>query len=119
MNITRKRAFIAVAVAISMGMLFLSGGVRGEQNQGPVTHSTGTIFAVDSVGHYVMLQKADGKKVSLELTSETQVTLDGKKLSLDQLDALEKGLPATAEHFTNDSGMQQTLKLTVQKGVTP
>ncbi len=114
-----KRIFIPVFVAISISIVLLSSSARAEQNQVPITRSTGTIFAVDSVGHYVMLQKADGKKVSLELTSETQVTLDGKRLSLDQLDVLEEGLPATAEHFTNDSGMQQTLKLTVQKGVTP
>jgi hypothetical protein len=73
---------------------------------------------VDPVGHYVMIQKADGKKVSLELTSETEVTFEGKPLPLDHLDVLEKGFPATADHFTNDAGMQRTLKLTVQRGVS-
>ena len=112
-----KRIFIFGAVAILIGIGLLSGGVRAEQDQAPVAHSTGKIFIVDPVGHYVMIQKADGKKVSLELTSETEVTFEGKPLSLDHLNVLEKGFPATADHFTNDSGMQRTLKLTVQRGV--
>ncbi len=114
---TIKRILIVAFVTTSMSILLLSGGARGEADQGPVTHSTGKVFVVDPVGHYVMIQKADGKKVSLELTSETEVTLDGKVLPLDQLDVLEKGFTASADHFTNDAGMQRTLKLTVQRGV--
>jgi hypothetical protein len=113
---TIKRFLIVVFVTVSTALLLLSGGARGEQDHGPVTHSTGKVFVVDSVGHYVMIQKADGKKVSLELTPETEVTLDGKVLPLDQLDVLEKGFAASADHFTNDAGMQRTLKLTVQRG---
>jgi hypothetical protein len=113
-----KRIFVFVAVAILLGVGYLNGAVRADQDHAPVAHSSGKIFIVDPVGHYVMIQKADGKKVSLELTSETEVTFEGKPLSLDHLSVLEKGFPATAEHFTNDAGMQRTLKLSVQRGVT-
>ncbi len=110
-----KWFFWSGGTVLSAWILLLSGGSISTASEGmvPVATSSGKIFAVDTVGHYVMIQKADGKKVSLELTAETEVTLDGKKLSLDQLDALEKGLAATAEHFTSDSGMQQTIRLTV------
>lgn len=79
----------------------------------PVAVSSGQIFLVDPVGHYVMIQKPDGKKVSLELTAETEVRLDGQPLPLDELSRLKVGDPATARHFTNDSGMQRTLELEV------
>lgn len=110
-----KRIFMFFFVAISMVLSLQSSDVQGEQDLGPITHSNGKIFIVDPVGHYVMIQKEDGKKVSLELTSETEVTLDGKALSLDELDALEKGFIASADHFTNDAGMQRTISLKVQK----
>jgi hypothetical protein len=79
--------------------------------------SSGTIFLVDEIGHYVMIQKENGKRVSLELTGETEVTLDGKTLSLENLGSLKKGYTATAEHFTNDAGMQRTMWLKVGKGM--
>ncbi|NIT23900.1 MAG: hypothetical protein GTN53_15475 [Candidatus Aminicenantes bacterium] len=79
----------------------------------PVVVSTGTIFIVDPVSHYVMIQKENGKKVSLELTSETSVFLNGENLSLDKLIKIKKDFLATAEHFTNDAGMQQTVWLKV------
>jgi hypothetical protein len=85
--------------------------------QAPIVVSKGTVFIVDPVGHYVMIQKADGKKVSLELTSDTELLLNGEPLSLDRLDVLDPGDPATAEHFTNDAGMQRTIRLIIQKKV--
>ncbi len=102
-----------------MGLFLLSviGAGAGQEIHVPKATSTGTIFIVDPVGHYVMIQKENGKKVSLELTSETSVSLDGEKLSLDGIGELKKGFTATAEHFTNDAGMQQTLWLKVSRNI--
>lgn len=106
-------------VSIAFVLLLNSSAVIAAENAGAVATSTGKIFIVDTVGHYVMIQKTDGKRVSLELTPETQVTLDGEPLGLDQLSALQEGFPATAEHFTSNAGMQQTLRLLVTRGVAP
>jgi len=90
-----------------------SGVVVGEEISVPTVTSTGKIFIVNPEGPYVMIKKADGKKVSLELTPETTVTLDGKSLPLDQIGILKVGYVATAEHFTSDVGMQQTISVSV------
>ena len=93
--------------------------VVGEELSVPVVTSTGKIVIINPDGPFVMIRKADGKKVSLELTPETKVTLDGESLPLDQISALEIGFVATAEHFTNDTGMQQTISLAVVREVAP
>jgi hypothetical protein len=101
--------------------LLLSSGIcmaeSGTQMSAVV--SKGVVYIVDPVGHYVMIQKSDGKKVSLELTSESEVIFNGEPLSLDRLEVLKPGDMATAEHFTNDAGMQRTIRLTVQEKVEP
>ena len=76
--------------------------------------SSGTIFIVEPGGHYVMIQKENGKKISLALTSETAVFLNGERLSLEKLNELKKGFSVTVEHYTNDAGMQQTVWLKAQ-----
>ena len=111
---------------VSIGILFvitlmtgMVGTAIGAEERGPIVTSSGKVTIVNAEGPFVMIQKEDGKRVSLELTPETTVTLDGQALPVDQLSALEPGFIATAEHYTNDQGMQQTVRLVVQRQASP
>ena len=110
-----KSSMIAVAIVFAFIVLLSWSGLASAEEQSiPLATSSGKITIVNAEGPFVMIQKANGKRVSLELTPETTVTLDGKELPVAQLSALEPGYMATAEHYTNDAGMQQTVRLVVE-----
>ena len=110
-----KSSMIAVTLFFTFLLSLSWSGVASAEDQAiPRATSSGKITIVNAEGPFVMIQKANGKRVSLELTPETTVTLDGKELPVAQLSALEPGYMATAEHYTNDAGMQQTVRMVVE-----
>lgn len=117
----RKYALFFSMIIISLSFVLLSfdAKVIGAEREIPKATSSGKIYRVAAENGFIMLKKADGKRVSLELMPETEVILDGKVIALDQLSLIQVGDDATAEHFTNDAGMQRTLKIEVKTHVSP
>jgi|SRR3972149_2182093 len=111
--------FLSIIISISFFLLPIASKVTATEREIPKATSTGKIYRVVTESHFVMIKKADGKRVSLELTPESEVTLDGKVIPLDELGMIKVGFDATAEHFTNDSGMQRTVRLDVKTEGAP
>jgi hypothetical protein len=78
--------------------------------------SKGTVQIVDTESQFIILQREDGKKVSLEVTQETQIFLNGEPRGVEVLEEMKEGQTIiAAEHYTNDAGMQRVVRLDVLK----
>jgi hypothetical protein len=97
-------------------VLIVSGAALAEHVELPVEKvvSKGTVTIVDVEGQILILQKENGKKVSLEVTQETALSLNGEPRGVELLEQMEPGkTQVSAEHYTNDAGMQEAIRLEV------
>jgi hypothetical protein len=112
-----KRWFVVVLLLFGVGFI-TEGSAVAEHDQLPTDTvvSEGTLIVINTEGQILILQKADGKKVSLEVNSESQIFLNGEPRGVDLLKEMRPGQTVVkVEHYMSDAGMQQVVKLNVSK----
>ena len=112
-----KQRWLEMNLLLTVGLVFFLGStVMAEHMQLPMTKavSQGTVVVVDIEGQILIIQKEDGKKVSLEVTQDSHLSLNGEARGVELLEEMEAGKTVvTVEHYINDAGMQEVVRLDV------
>jgi hypothetical protein len=113
----RLQWFVGIVLGVMIGgILIVYGAAMAEHVELPVEKvvSQGTVLMVDAEGQMLILQKENGKKVSLEVTQETRLFLNGEPRGVELLEQMEAGRTVViSQHYTNDAGMQEAIRLEV------
>lgn len=116
LNRSRVRDLVGLTILVLLVCsLVFTQGVKAEHD--PVilekTVSEGIVKMGSEANRYIMIVKENGLVVALDLTQETQIFFEGEEQKISGFfSQLKLGKSrVSAEHYTNDAGMQEALKV--------